>query len=161
MIKLAYMKKSLTTIQLLFKVTLITMMLLASSFGFAEKKLSVTLEQAAEDVRRSENGKVLSATTTYFNGQLSHRIQVLTPSGRVKIVQVPTSGDTVNRSSNLNNYRNDRNPQQEKPSQNNRSNRYQDLNQQNQRSNRIRSKPNYQRPTNRKKTNTDKSGNRK
>ena len=55
----------------------------------AGKKGTISLEQASEMVRLQSKGKVLSARTTNFNGGKNHRIQVLTPSGRVKIFQIP------------------------------------------------------------------------
>jgi hypothetical protein len=152
------MKKYLITIQSFLKVTLISMLLFTSNLVLAEKKLSVTLEQAAEHVRKAEDGKILSARTTYFNGQLSHRIQVLTASGRVKIVQIPTSRLNSNNYTNLNDFGTDNNQQQDNNQRNNRPSRYQDLNQQKPRPD--VSKPSYQRPT-RPKTNSEKSGNKK
>jgi hypothetical protein len=150
------MINGLRTIKMILKITMLSILLVASNFALAEKKLSVTLEQAAEQVRKSEDGKILSAKTTYFNGQLSHRIQVLTPSGTVKIIQVPTSNINYNNFENPNNIETNKNQQDNTP-QNKRPSRYQDLNQQKPRQDVT--KPNYQRPT-RPKTNRDKSGNK-
>lgn len=66
----------------------------------ANNKTPVSLEQASESIRKQSKGKVLSAKTTNFNGQRQHRIQVLTPSGRVKIFQVPAKLDD-NRNRNI------------------------------------------------------------
>ena len=54
-----------------------------------QAKDSMDLEQAAEHARKSSKGKVLSARTTNRRGENTHRIQVLTPSGRVKIYNIP------------------------------------------------------------------------
>ena len=143
------------TIRSTIKVTLFAVLLLSSTFALAEDKLSVTLEQAAEDVRKSENGRVLSARTTYYNGKTEHRIKVLTPSGRVKIVKIPTFKVKSNNYQNPNDYRN--NNQQSKPvNQNKRPSRYQKPS--NQRPRQV--KPNYQKPTP-PKPNREKSGNKK
>ena len=77
------------------KIFVLLMLFLASNptINAADKKNTVTLEQASEMVREQSKGKVLSARTTHFNGGRTHRIQVLTPSGRVKIFQVPMNKD--------------------------------------------------------------------
>ncbi len=156
------MINTLMTIQSVFKATLFSMLLLTSSYVWAERKLSVTLEQAAENVRKSEKGRILSAKTTYFNGQISHRIQVLTPSGRVKIVKVPTFKLKSNNYKNTNDYRNSNNQndqqQNESTQKNKKPSRYQ--NSTIQRSRQVKPRPNYQRPT-QPKPNTEKSGNKK
>lgn len=69
----------------------------------ARNKSNVSLEDASEFIREQSKGKVLSARTTNFNGEKKHRIQVLTPSGRVKIFQVPTYINPKQRRSNYNN----------------------------------------------------------
>ena len=102
----------------------------------ADKKKQVSLEQASELVRQQSKGKVLSARTTNFNGSKTHRIQVLTPSGRVKIFQIPSnkesfrnqqiykqrySQDRLNPTPNLNNRQNHsnyRNPNSNNTSRN-------------------------------------------
>ncbi len=71
---------------------LLVLFLANTSFlNAAGKKDTTSLEQASEMVRLQSKGKVLSARTTNFNGGKAHRIQVLTPSGRVKIFQIPIS----------------------------------------------------------------------
>lgn len=62
-----------------------------SSITVAKDKLDVSLEDASEYIRAQSNGKVMSARTTNFNGLKMHRIQVLEPSGRVKVFQVPAN----------------------------------------------------------------------
>lgn len=64
-----------------------------SAVSAADQKSTVTLEQASEMIRQQSKGKVLSARTTNFDGGRTHRIQVLTPSGRVKIFQIPMNKD--------------------------------------------------------------------
>ena len=83
-------------------------------FSYGNNKDDVTLEQASETIRKDTKGKVLSATTSYKNGIKSHRIQVLTKSGRVKVYQVPANKNQTpkryenrsDRPNNSNNYRN-------------------------------------------------------
>lgn len=77
------------------KIFVLSMLFLVNNptVNAADKKNTVTLEQASEMVRKQSKGKVLSARTTNFNGGRTHRIQVLTPSGRVKIFQVPVNKD--------------------------------------------------------------------
>jgi len=103
------------------KILVLSMLLLSSSFiNAVEKKDTISLEQASEMVRLETKGKVLSAKTTNFNGIKAHRIQILTPSGRVKIFQIPLhrenlikqlnrnqrySHDRINNRSNHSNYR--------------------------------------------------------
>lgn len=64
-----------------------------SSEALAQKS-SVSLEEASEMIRHSTQGKVLSAKTNDNNGAQSHRIRVLTPSGRVKVYNVPANNST-------------------------------------------------------------------
>ncbi len=63
------------------------------SVALAQKK-PVSLEDASEMIRHSTQGKVLSAKTKENNGAQSHRIRVLTPSGRVKVYNVPAENTT-------------------------------------------------------------------
>ncbi len=72
---------------------LLLMLTIGLPVNAADKKKIVSLEQASELVRQQSEGKVLSARTTNFNGNRTHRIQVLTPSGRVKIFQIPLNKD--------------------------------------------------------------------
>ena len=102
--------------------TLLVILLLGfMQFSLAKKKDHTSLEEASEAVRKSTNGKVLSAKTTGDKGSQSHRIQVLTPSGRVKVYQVPASKKKDSRTNrndknrhqdhntSVNSYRNSRN----------------------------------------------------
>jgi len=49
----------------------------------------MSLDQAVNQVRRETGGRILSAKTVTENGRRVHRIKVLMPSGRVKIVRKP------------------------------------------------------------------------
>ncbi len=54
----------------------------------AEKSSGVSLDQAAEQVRRQTGGRILSAETVTKNGRRVHRIKVLTPDHRVVIREI-------------------------------------------------------------------------
>jgi len=47
------------------------------------------LHQAVESARRIHGGKVLSAERMQMDGRDGYRVKLLTPSGRVRIVQMP------------------------------------------------------------------------
>ncbi len=49
------------------------------------------LNQAVESARRRHGGKVLSAERMQMDGRDGYRVKLLTPSGRVRIVQMPNS----------------------------------------------------------------------
>ncbi|VAW39776.1 hypothetical protein MNBD_GAMMA01-2040 [hydrothermal vent metagenome] len=95
------MYKIMLKIQIVLLITLMSF----SQFAMAEKRNNVTLEEASELVRIKSKGKVLSARTTNFNGEKAHRIQVLTPAGRVKVVQIPVYQQKKHRTSD---YRSER-----------------------------------------------------
>ena len=69
-------------------------------FAVAAKKQQTSLEEASELIRHSTQGKVLSARTTGKGDLKSHRIQVLTPSGRIKVYQVPANNNQNNKNNN-------------------------------------------------------------
>lgn len=48
-----------------------------------------TLQEAIAQVERDTGGKVLSAETIKVGKNVVYRIKVLTPDGRVRVVQVP------------------------------------------------------------------------
>lgn len=48
----------------------------------------VSLEEAVEQVRRETGGRILSAETVQANGRRVHRIKVLTPDRRVRVINV-------------------------------------------------------------------------
>ena len=53
-----------------------------------QKGGEITLEQAVEQVRAETGGRILSAETVQANGRRVHRIKVLTPDRRVRVVNV-------------------------------------------------------------------------
>lgn len=58
----------------------------------AEQSSGISLDQAAEQVRRQTGGRILSAETVDRNGQQVHRIKVLTPDHKVVIREINASG---------------------------------------------------------------------
>jgi len=57
-------------------------------FAAGEVAVSPTLEQAVEEVRAETGGRILSAETVTKKGRTVHRIKVLTPDHRVRVVNV-------------------------------------------------------------------------
>jgi hypothetical protein len=51
-----------------------------------------TLEQAVDKVREQTPGRVLSAEIVQRDGQTVYRIKILTPDGRVMIIEVDAGG---------------------------------------------------------------------
>lgn len=49
----------------------------------------LTLDQAVNQVRKETGGRILSAKTVSKKGRRTHRIKVLMPSGRVRIIHKP------------------------------------------------------------------------
>jgi|GEM_PF-5562746 len=84
-------------------IVLITFLGLIPAYA-AKKQVPFSLEQASEYARKESNGKVLSAKTTMANGEKIHRVQIVTPSGRVKIYQLPTSVNKKQNKSNQGTY---------------------------------------------------------
>ncbi len=76
---------------------------LATQLSFAQGRKEVSLAQASEHIRNDTKGKILSAKTTEINGRKTHKIQVLTPSGRVKVYQIPVSPQTRPQNTNQRN----------------------------------------------------------
>ncbi len=56
--------------------------------GDEDPRLQVTLDQAVEQVRRNNKGRVLSAKTVRQNGMFVHRIKLLTPQKKVVIHEI-------------------------------------------------------------------------
>ena len=50
---------------------------------------AMTLQQAVKKVQRETDGKVLSAQTVQEGKREIHKIKVLMPNGRVRVVSVP------------------------------------------------------------------------
>lgn len=53
----------------------------------------VSLDQAVEQVRRQTGGRILDARTVGSGNRAQHRIKVLLPSGKVRIITVPAGGN--------------------------------------------------------------------
>jgi len=51
----------------------------------------MSLDQAVNQVRQQTGGRVLAAKTVSKGGRKFHRIKVLMPSGRVKIIRMPAN----------------------------------------------------------------------
>lgn len=58
----------------------------------AGKSSGLSLNQAAEQVRRQTGGRILSAETVSKNGRQVHRIKVLTPDHKVVIREINAGG---------------------------------------------------------------------
>jgi uncharacterized membrane protein YkoI len=63
--------------------------LTAASAGYAA---GMTLQDAVAKVERDTHGKVLSAETKRTGNRSVYRIKVLTPDGRVQVIEVPADG---------------------------------------------------------------------
>ena len=61
-------------------------------YRVAEKPAGISLDQAAEQVRRQTGGRILSAETVNRDGRPVHRIKVLTPERRVVIREIAAGG---------------------------------------------------------------------
>lgn len=53
------------------------------------REVSGDLHRAIEDAQRRHGGKVLSANRLQANGRDLYRVKLLTPNGRVRVVQLP------------------------------------------------------------------------
>ena len=63
--------------------------LTAASSAYAA---GTTLQDAIAKVERDTHGKVLSAETKRTGNRSVYRIKVLTPDGRVQVIEVPADG---------------------------------------------------------------------
>jgi len=54
--------------------------------------LAATLNEAVQQVQQQTGGRILSAQTVRQGGRSVHRIKVLTPSGRVRVIIVDAGG---------------------------------------------------------------------
>lgn len=52
------------------------------------KKQGVSLEQAVAQVKQETKGRILTAETVNRKGRLTHRIKVLLPNGKVRVMHV-------------------------------------------------------------------------
>ncbi len=74
----------------LYSVVLIGLLLIAP-ITTAKNNKEVSLAEASQAIRLETKGKIISARTMNSNGHSTHKIQVLTPSGRVKTFRVPVN----------------------------------------------------------------------
>jgi uncharacterized membrane protein YkoI len=58
----------------------------------ARESSGISLDQAAEQVRRQTGGRILSAETVNKDGRQVHRIKVLTPDHKVVIREINAGG---------------------------------------------------------------------
>ncbi|WP_303901228.1 PepSY domain-containing protein [Thiohalomonas denitrificans] len=71
---------------------------LAAPSGYNQSNLTMAqasgmaLDQAAAQVRRETGGRILSAETVREKGRKVHRIKVLTPDRKVRIVRIEANG---------------------------------------------------------------------
>jgi|GEM_PF-1502368 len=56
---------------------------------------AISLAEAVDRVREDTSGEVLSATTIKEDGKPVHRLKVLLPNGKVRIVKIPK--DPINK----------------------------------------------------------------
>ncbi len=52
------------------------------------RRRALSLDEAAAQVGRETGGRILSARTLRENGRLMHRIKVLTPEHRVRVIEI-------------------------------------------------------------------------
>lgn len=64
-------------------------LLLVSLLSFVMAAEAITLQQAARQVARQYDGKVVAARTIEQNGRRIHIIRVVTKQGVVKTVRIP------------------------------------------------------------------------
>lgn len=71
--------------------------LLAGAFAclLAAPLAAQTLNDTVRRVERETGGRILSAETVSFGSRQVYRIKVLTPDGRVRVVQEPVPGGTA------------------------------------------------------------------
>lgn len=89
------------------RILLIMMLLSALSLGEGvalaqQPGGALTLDQAVQQVRRTTNGRVLSAQTVTRQGRRVHRVKVLTDDGRVRTVEMNAGLGRSGRNSNVN-----------------------------------------------------------
>ncbi|QKQ25374.1 PepSY domain-containing protein [Candidatus Reidiella endopervernicosa] len=77
------------------KLLISILLLFCASFGsaYAERdgreRGGASLDEAVEQVRERTGGRILSATTKKRNGDRIHRIKVLTPDRKVRVIRIP------------------------------------------------------------------------
>jgi hypothetical protein len=63
------------------------LLLLLAALGFAAPACGQSLEESVRRVERETGGRILSAETFRAGEREIHRIKVLTPDGRVRVIQ--------------------------------------------------------------------------
>ena len=70
--------------------------LCTAALSVAAEERNVRLREAVDQVQRDTGGKILAAQTVGHGSGQTYRIKVLTPDGRVRVVQVQArSGNTT------------------------------------------------------------------
>ncbi len=72
--------------------------------------VTITLEQAVDQVQRETGGTVLSAEPRHVGRRVEYRIKVLTPQGHVKVIAVQADTGTTNRPPALTTTQSTKNP---------------------------------------------------
>lgn len=67
---------------------LLAAVLFLAGLSFATTAIAMNLDQAVEQVRRDTGGRILSADTESDDGRGVHRIKVLTPDRRVRVIRI-------------------------------------------------------------------------
>ena len=68
--------------------------LLSSAAASAATREKLTLREAVARVQQQTQGRILAAQTVGRGARQVYRIKVLTPDGRVRVVQVPVQPDS-------------------------------------------------------------------
>ena len=66
----------------------LALVLWTAAVGAATEERNIPLREAVDKVQRDTGGKILAAQTVGHGSSRTYRIKVLTPDGRVRVVQV-------------------------------------------------------------------------
>jgi len=66
----------------------LALVLCTAALSAAAEERNVRLREAVDQVQRDTGGKILAAQTVGHGSNRTYRIKVLTPDGRVRVVQV-------------------------------------------------------------------------
>ena len=66
----------------------LALVLCTAAFSAVAEERNVRLREAVDQVQRDTGGKILAAQTVGHGSGKTYRIKVLTPDGRVRVVQV-------------------------------------------------------------------------
>lgn len=75
---------------ILFNVTISTSILACDTAIILAAADNITLDQAINEIKNNNKGKILDAKTRQIDGQPVHEIKVLTPKGHVKKIRIQT-----------------------------------------------------------------------